>query len=131
MALDEASYLEPSIHRDTIEAASRWRSPAPTRCCGSSSRSDVNKLEAGRCHHDGAVSLKGLAEQACSVLAGTAAEAEIDIQINAPDDLPPVFADEDKIAGLPQPADNAPLIRPPAARCASTSGRRTRAGGAS
>ncbi len=99
MALDEASYLEPSIHRDTIEASVQVAlTSANTLLRLVEQILDVNKLEAGEMSlMMDAVSLKGLAEQACSVLAGTAAEAEIDIQINAPDDLPPVFADEDKI----------------------------------
>lgn len=59
---------------------------------------DVNKLETGEIPLVFTlVDLKALCTKVCQALEGTIAEAQIDLQIDIPDDLPAIVADADKV----------------------------------
>lgn len=99
LALEEAVEIEVDIHQQTLEASVQVAlSSANTLLRLVEEILDVNKLEAGEVPlMTEAEDLDEMIEQATLVLASSAADASIDIQVDIPPELDPVLADRDKI----------------------------------
>lgn len=99
MALDEMAYMPEDLHADTLGASLRVALNSGNQLLRLVEEIlDVNKLETGEMPLTlEPVNLKDVAERCRELLSGTAIEANIGINIDGPDDLPPVEADADKI----------------------------------
>lgn len=119
MALDEVSHLEVGARREMLEATIEVALTSANKLLGLVEQIlDVNKLEAGEVPLlREPLDLKQAAKQARDAMQGTAAEAGIEIVLDAPDDLPPVNVDADQISRvLVNLLDNALRYAPESSR---------------
>ena len=99
VAKEELEQMPPDPHRDTVKATVEVAlTSANTLLRLVEQILDVNQLEAGEVPLlMEPVNLKALAEETAQVMNPSAAEANIALTVRAPDNLPPIRADADKI----------------------------------